>query len=166
MRTLEFTPSLVLQIGAAQWPPPDAPVTVGGITLHPKAELHVTLVGSALGGELLRTVARPLLLDTVSRALAAHDATPRRTGVLLLLRKPFNEGGRGGVAHSVIEKVSLEAMAPLHAALGHLLGRRLPVPPPHVTLYTAGLDSGIGVSSPQRLRALSVRAIDPAELAR
>ncbi|OHE83693.1 MAG: hypothetical protein A2579_02850 [Lysobacterales bacterium RIFOXYD1_FULL_69_11] len=164
MHRLDFTPSLILPVARADWPPPAVPVTIDGITLQPKSELHVTLVGTSLGEELLRSIARPLLHDTVSRALATHGTHPVRTGALHLLRKPFDEDGQGGVAHSVIEHVHLPAMAPLHAALGRLLGRQLPVPPPHVTLYTAGDDRGIGISSPRRLRALAVRRVDPLEL--
>lgn len=164
MHHFDFTPSLILPVARADWPPPTVPVTIDGITLQPKSELHVTLVGTALGEELLRSVARPRLHDTVARALAIHDTQPLRTGVLHLLRKPFDQDGHGGVAHSVIEHVHLPAMAPLHAALGRLLGRQLPVPPPHVTLYTAGDDRGIGISSPRRLRALAVRRVDPDEL--
>ena len=166
MHRFEFTPSLILPIARGDWPPPDAPITIDGIRLQPKAELHVTLVGTALGEELLRSVARPRLHDTVARTLATHGTHPRRTGSLHLLRKPFAEDGRSGVAHSVIEHVRLPAMAPLHAALGRLLGRQLPVPPTHVTLYTAGDDRGIGVPSPTRLRALCVRRVDPSELKR
>ncbi|MBZ4038130.1 hypothetical protein [Novilysobacter selenitireducens] len=166
MHPFEFTPSLILPIARGDWPPPTAPVTLDGITLQPKPELHVTLVGTSLGEELLRSVARPLLHDTVARALATHDTHPLRTGVLHLLRKPFDEHGGCGMAHSLIEYVHLPAMAPLHAALGRLLGRQLPVPPPHVTLYTAGDDRGIGVPSPTRLRALCVRLVEPSELER
>lgn len=166
MHRLEFTPSLILPVARADWPPPAVPVTIDGITLLPKSELHVTLVGTSLGGELLRSVARPLLHATVLDILETHDTAPVRTSVLHLLRKPFDGRGRIGASHSVIEHVHLPAMAPLHAALGRLLGRLLPVPPPHVTLYTAGDDRGIGVSSPKRLRALCVRRVDPSELQR
>ena len=181
MHPFEFTPSLILPIARGDWPPPTAPVTLDGITLQPKPELHVTLdgitlqpkpelhvtlVGTSLGEELLRSVARPLLHETVARALATHDTHPLQTGVLHLLRKPIDQDGRRDVAHSVIEHVHLPAMAPLHAALGRLLGRQLPVPPPHVTLYTAGDDRGIGVPSPKRLRARCVRGVDPSELER
>ena len=166
MHRFEFTPSLILPIARRDWPPPDAPIMIDGVRLQPKSQLHVTLVGTALGEELLRSVARPRLHDTVARALATHGTHPMRTRTWNLLRKPFDEDGRSGVAHSVIEHVHLPAMAPLHAALGRLLGRQLPVPPPHATLYTAGDDRGIGVSSPKRLRALCVRLVEPSELER
>ncbi len=55
-------------------------------------------------------------------------------------------------------------MAPLHRELGRLLGRELPVPPPHVTLYTRGAAHGIGVASETALRTLTVREVAVAEL--
>jgi hypothetical protein len=81
-----------------------------------------------------------------------------------LLRKSCAEYGHVRVAHSIIELIDLPAMAHLHRALGRLLGRQLPVPPAHVTLYTAGCAQGIGVSSPARLRAFAVRRLLPGEL--
>ena len=42
-------------------------------------------------------------------------------------------------------------MAAFHQALGQLLGRALPVPPPHVTLYVAGTARGIGLPDPETL---------------
>src|SRR3546814_12972196 len=44
--------ALVLPIAPAHWPPPRAAVEIDGVQLEPKAELHVTLVGRALGAEL------------------------------------------------------------------------------------------------------------------
>lgn len=164
MDTSGFSPSLTLPLSPAHWPPPVAPVVIDGITLQPKTELHVTLVGSRLGEELLRTVPSERLHATVARVLDAHGATPRRTGRLQLLRRAVDEGGQRGIAHSVIEHIHLPAMAPLQAELGRLLGRQLPVPPPHVTLYTAGDRRGIGVSSPRRLRARAVRDVARSEL--
>ena len=57
------------------------------------------------------------------------------------------------------ELVDLPAMVPFHEALGRLLGRELPVPPAHVTLYVAGRDKGIGVATHAQLRQLCVRDV-------
>ncbi|QOW19578.1 hypothetical protein INQ41_00275 [Lysobacter ciconiae] len=53
---------------------------------------------------------------------------------------------------SIIELIQLPAMRPFHQALGRLLGRQLPLPPPHVTLYIAHGRRGIGVASASQLR--------------
>lgn len=155
--------TLVLPIAPERWPPPQATVEVDGLHLEPKPELHVTLVGTALGAELHATAGNHA--GALVRALRdAHDWRFERSDRHLLLRKAVVEDGRVVVAHSLIERIDLPAMAPFHRALGRLLGRQLPVPPPHVTLYTAGRPQGIGVSSPARLRAFTVRRVAAGEL--
>ena len=99
------------------------------------------------------------LATAVATALAAQDWRFTRTGRRWLLRKPFVADGRVQLAHSVIERVELPAMASFHRVLGCLLGRELPAPPPHVTLYVAGRPHGIGLSSEARLRAFAVREV-------
>ena len=132
---------------------------VDGIELAPKPELHITLIGSAVGDELRATFSEPFLAAALESARAAQDWHYRRTGVRLLLRRPYGAGAECVIAHSIIELVELPAMAQFHHRLGRLLGRQLPVPPPHVTLYTAGREKGIGVSTPARLRAFTVRLL-------
>lgn len=147
--------SRTLPIPPRRWAPPDAPVRVEGLHLDPKPELHITLVGNALGRELHATFGRhaDALLDG---AVAAQEWDWARTGRQLLLRKASRVDGAVVTTHSIIELIELPAMAGLHRALGHALGRQLPVPPPHVTLYVAGREKGIGVASPDRLRAFTV----------
>lgn len=155
--------STILPIAAADWPPATAPLMVDGIELIPKPELHVTLIGSALGRELQATFAQPFLDAALASARDAQDWRFTRTGIRLLLRRPYGTGETRVIAHSLVERIELPAMARIHHALGRLLGRQLPVPPPHVTLYTAGRAQGIGVSSPARLRAFTVRRMDEAK---
>jgi hypothetical protein len=151
--------SLVLPVDPADWAPPAAGIAIDGIALEPKPELHVTVIGSRLGAELRAGFAASWLANAVATALAAQDWRFTRTGRRWLLRKPFVTDGRVQLAHSVIERVELPAMAPFHRVLGCLLGRELPVPPPHVTLYVAGRPHGIGLSSEARLRAFAVREV-------
>lgn len=152
--------SSILPIAAADWAPPKAPVVVDGIKLTPKSELHITLIGSALDRELRATLAAPFLDAVIASLRGAQDWRFTRTGIRLLLRRSYGTGETRVIAHSLVERIDLPAMARFHHALGRLLGRQLPVPPPHVTLYTAGRAHGIGVSSPSRLRAFTVRAAD------
>lgn len=156
--------ALVLPIPPAHWPPPRTAVGIDDVRLEPKAELHVTLVGRALGAEL-HAAFGDRATALVAAARDAHDWDFERRGDWLLLRKPVTDKGRATIAHALIERVDLPALAPFHRALGRLLGRQLPLPPAHVTLYTAGHARGIGVSSPARLRAFTVRRIGTDELA-
>jgi hypothetical protein len=164
MTTITHIPGFVLPVPPGRWPPPADGVRLDGLAFDPKPELHVTLVGSALGRELLATFGG----STIALVDAARDAIDwrfERGGRRLLLRKTLIEHGHTTVAHSIIELVDLPAMACFHRRLGRLLGRQLPVPPPHVTLHTAGRVQGIGVSSPARLRAFTVRMVAAKEVA-
>lgn len=137
--------TLLLPMPPADWPPPDTPVTIDGITLHPKRELHITLVGTKLGRELQAAAeAGRIGRDAVREAFEREDWTWSPTGRRTRLQAPPRRPGNPQ-RHAVIEHVALPAMARFHAALGRLLGRELPVPPPHVTLYVAGTDQGIGL---------------------
>lgn len=156
--------TLVLPVPVAAWAAPAAGVTLDGVALEPKRELHVTLVGGALGRELHSALA-PARLERASRdAFQAQDWTFARSGRWLLLRKASGEAGKSDAFHSVIECIGMPAMVRFHAALGVLLGRQLPAPPPHVTLFTAGKAGGIGVASLRQLRAYVVREVGSAEL--
>ncbi|KGO98624.1 hypothetical protein [Novilysobacter defluvii] len=150
--------SHVLPIPPGRWAPPTAPLELGDLVLQPKPELHITLVGNALGREL-HEVFGDRAGALVEDAVAALDWDWERTGERLLLRRTTGRPGGQVTAHSLIECIRLPAMRRLHRELGRLLGRRLPVPPPHVTLYVAGREEGIGVASPARLRAFTVRRV-------
>lgn len=159
---------LLLRIPAAAWPPPASPVRLReGIELAPESELHITLVGSQLGTELRRTLGEAFLGNALLAAPGQLEWRFQRSGRRLLLRKRDHGGAGGGMRlrHSLIEPVGLPAMAPLHRALGRLLGRHLPVPPPHVTLHVAGDARGIGLPSPSMLRACTLREVAAEELA-
>ena len=151
--------SLVLSIAPDCWAPPPDRVEIDGITFTPKSELHLTVIGNRLGRELRGAFAAPWLSAAVAEMLDAQDWRFARSGRHWLLRKPFVEAGRPRLAHSIIERVEVPAMAPFHRELGRLLGRQLPMPPPHVTLYVAAGSQGIGVSSAARLRAFAVREV-------
>src|SRR5690606_41272010 len=99
------TQRLVLPIAPERWPPPRAAVTIDGVQLEPKPELHVTLVGRALGAELRATFG--VRADAlVEAARNAHDWRFERTHRLLLLRKPLAGDGQAADARSLIEPSS------------------------------------------------------------
>lgn len=164
MDTPRLDTTLLLPVPRSRWAPPAGPVTLDGVELHPKEELHVTLIGSMLGSELRRSLAPARLDREIAALLDRLDWSFTRTGRCLLLRKASLGEGHRRVAHSVIECIDMPAMADFHQALGKLLGRQLPIPPAHVTLYVAGRARGIGVPDPRRLRALAVRVLAPGEL--
>jgi hypothetical protein len=147
------TGTLVLAVDPARWAPPAAPVAITDVVFAPKRELHVTVVGRALGAEVLAAIADGRIAAAELRAaFAAQRWRLRRSGLCLRLRKP----SPGQVVESVIEPVAMPAMARFHAWLGKALGRELPVPPPHVTLYVRGDPAGIGVPDAATLARLRV----------
>jgi hypothetical protein len=151
--------TLVLPIAAEQWAPPTEPVEVEGVTFVPRRELHVTLIGRGLGQALQGNPARR---QAVREAFARLDWSFTRTGELLQLEKrELAGGGHGRAIGSIIERIELPAMVPFYEARAELLGRTLAIPPPHVTLYTAGRSQGIGVPDVATLQRLVVRRVPP-----
>lgn len=158
--------TLVMPVAPERWPPPLAPIELDGLEFQPRDELHVTLVGRALGRQLHETLGERFRTCAVRAAFEALDWRFERTGELLRLRKAVRlKSGEQRIANAIIERIRMPAMARFHHALGDLLGRRLPVPPPHVTLYVHGRERGIGLPGPAKLRAWTVRSVDPRELA-
>ena len=148
--------TLVLPLDDA---PPGAVLSLDGRDFAPKDELHVTLVGRRLGEELRHALGDRL--DAATRpAFEALDWSYVRTGERRLIEKPglADDGTRGTVA-TVIELVELPALAWYYRWLGELLGRQLPVPPAHVTLYTHRKAKGIGIPTLHSLRAWSRGAV-------
>lgn len=134
--------TLALAVDPARWAPPAAALVLGDAVFAAKRELHLTVVGRALGSEVLAAIADGRIAAPALRAaFAAQRWRLRRSGLCLRLRKPPPAHG----IESLIEPVALPAMARFHAWLGDALGRALPVPPPHVTLYVRGDPGGIGV---------------------
>lgn len=145
--------------------PPTAPVEIDGRLFAPKDELHVTLVGARLGAELHRLLG-PRREAATRPAFEALDWSLQRTGRGVLIEKHGRrDDRRDGPIAAVAEFVEVPALAHYYRWLGSLLGRELPVPPAHVTLYTHGRARGIGLPTLRALRALRRADIDPGALA-
>lgn len=158
--------TLVLPIPPELWKPPVLPIELDGVEFRPKDELHVTLVGRALGRQIHETLGERFHTCAVRAAFEALDWRCARTGELLRLRKTIRlKSGEARVVGAIVELLTMPAMAKFHRALGDLLGRKLAVPPPHVTLYTHDRDDGIGIPSRGKLRAWTVRRVHAGELA-
>jgi len=151
--------TLVLPVPVSVWAPPSNAVTLDGVTFQPKPELHVTLVGTALGSELHAVFEKQYLDDRARVAFTALDWSFVRTRRFLMLRKQAQADGEPKEFRSVIERLQMPAMRRFHLTLGRILGREVAMPPPHVTLFTAGRDKGIGVASARQLRAHASREV-------
>jgi len=154
--------TLLMAVPRREWPPPTRALRLDALSLRPKRELHLTIVGRALGADIADAAAADSdLRRAVDRAVRDLDWRWTRLRTWQLLAKNDD----GAMRHALIELVELPAMADFHARLGALLDRALPVPPPHVTLWTAGDARGIGVPDPDTLERLTLREVAAEELA-
>lgn len=158
--------TLILPIPHDFWPPPPTPIVLDGITFQPKHELHVTLVGRGLGQSLHGEPGRRgFRVQAVREAFGKQDWRFTRTGQFLRLEKRELAGrGRGRSIGSVVEYVDMPALPRFYDALADLLGRKLAIPPPHVTLYTFGRSQGIAVPDVATMQRLTVRDVEASEL--
>lgn len=140
--------------------PPPRTLDLGARRFDPKPELHVTLVGPRLGAEL-RALLGDALEAATRPAFEALDWSIARSGrAERVEHHGRRDDGRRGTIASIIEHVELPALAHYYRWLETLLGRQLPVPPPHVTLYTHGKARGIGIPTTRALRAWSKGPVD------
>ncbi|MEO5962292.1 MAG: hypothetical protein ABIP87_02515 [Thermomonas sp.] len=148
----------MLPIPPERWPPPVEPLKVDGLTFLPARNLHVILVGRWLGPALQNDAARR---QAVREAFMRLDWYYTRTGGLLHLEKRQlpGSGGKGRTIGSIIERIDMPAMARFYNDLALMLGREMSIPPPHVTLYTAGRTQGIAVPDVATLRRLTVHEV-------
>jgi hypothetical protein len=153
--------TLLLPIPAQAWPSLPAELRLDGFELRRKRELHATIVGHALGARVRdRMSADARVRGAVDEAIAGLDWQWHRCRSWALLEK--REGARSRQA--LVEHLRMPAMAAFHRRLGTLLDEALPVPPPHVTLYTGGGSKGIGLPDEATLERLCLRVVDAAEL--
>ena len=115
---------------------------------------HVALLALMMTRVLARRLQELGQLDEATLEAAFAEAGPwrlRRSGWWLPLRRAAADKP---AAASVIEPVALPAMARFHARLGSAIGRTLPVPPPHVTVFVEGDAEGIGAPDAASLARL------------
>ncbi len=154
----------MLPVPVSLWTPPADGVGLDGVAFDPKPELHVTLVGGGLGDELHAVLGERYLAAASRAGFEQLDWSFVRGGRWLMLCKRARVDGEWKEFRSVIERVEMPAMARFHFALGQLLGRELALPPPHMTLFTAGRAKGIGVANGRQLRSYAVREVGAEEL--
>ncbi|MBA2239444.1 MAG: hypothetical protein H0W24_12230 [Lysobacter sp.] len=104
-------------------------------------------------------------MQAVREAFGRHGWDFERTGQFLRLEKRELAGrGRGRSIGSIVEHVRMPALARFYDELADLLGRKLAIPPPHVTLYTVGRSQGIAVPDVATLQRLAMREVSAHEL--
>jgi hypothetical protein len=141
--------SLLLPLPADAFAPLPDQLGIDGIALARKGEFHVTLLDRALGARVQAAGEQAAL----PALFAALDWQWRRSGERWLLR----EAKDGVLAHSLIELVEMPALGQFRRALARELGEPVAAAPAHVTLYTAGDPTGIGLASQEEFERLRVK---------
>lgn len=155
--------TIVLNIPPSLWQPPTAAVSIGGDMFIPKSELHVTLIGSALFDEIHRQLSLRVRRRLFADARSAQWRIDR-AGELRLLEHLDPRQPEVAPVRSIIELIELVGVEDFYRAFEQEIGRQLPRPPSHVTLYTLRDGEGIAVPDAGSLRRLSVRTLAREEI--
>ncbi len=139
---------LIVPLPAGWFSPPAPTIEVDATRFRVKPEFHVTVFNRVTG----RRVQDALPLERIRQLFESEDWTPARTGDGVMLRTRQRRDGRDVERMSLIELVELPGLNRFRAAIAAACGIDLPEVPPHVTLFTAGDSSGIGLASLQALR--------------
>lgn len=127
-----------------------------GQIFDPKDEVHITVVGRALGQELEEAIETiPRLKAKLTKAVkeaAWHKqdwSYKKKDEIYHVSREKEQANPRGEVevihAESIILMIEAPGIQEFYLILSELLGKDLEVPPVHVTLYTYGDPFGIGL---------------------
>jgi hypothetical protein len=135
----------------------EQPVTYQGKHFQPKDEVHITVVGSALGEELREA------LDVAGRASTFANLVAATDWRYTLLDGWHHVVRRGDEpAESIIRMVEVPTLPIFYAQLEVLAGLSIPPRPAHITLYTWRDDGGIGIATWEEFAELVVGPINPA----
>lgn len=156
--------TLVISVDRQQFDILPGPVEHSGRVFRPKQETHITVFGSATGAVVLnRMQGDPGIENRVIEAFERTDwswtITPQYR---LLARTASASGASPATESSIVVLIDMKGMKSFYDELKALgvLARDLPVPPPHVTLYTSHCDTGIGVHSEDELERLTRTRLD------
>lgn len=137
-------------------------VEIAGRTFDPKAEYHITVVGSDLAASI---AALPEGRGRILEFLAEVSGWPpwryRVLDEYVHVRKVEGEL----TSESIIVMAEVEQAAEFYDALERLAATPLPRPPLHVTLYTFGDERGIGLPTLEALKQRTVSRLPHRALA-
>lgn len=152
------TGSLLLRLRRANVGLGERAIIYQGKRFEPKDEVHITVIGSDLGEELLDS--------TYSKKLDEVNALIDETDWYCVLDDSWHHVVRADdePAESIIRMVEVPALAEFYSRLEAITGLTIPPRPAHVTLYTRGDHGGIGIATWQQFDELVAGDVDPAEL--
>lgn len=139
--------SIVLPLHAAPGWRAGSRLTIAGMPLEAKSELHVTLLSRAQLASLAAAGVDPIRLE---RGIERFRFRFRWTRRLWLIHRPGTQGGES----SLIRLLHQPDQQRLRRWLRRISGVDLGDPVPHVTLYTLGCPEGIGIPDRDTFRRL------------
>jgi hypothetical protein len=155
--------TLIINVDKSEFGIRHGAIDFDGRPFRPKQETHITVLGTAPVSSLLEKIQQdPGVEGVLIRAFEQTDWSYTVTADYRHLVRPATGGESAGTTEeSIIVLVEMEGMARFYAILKKLalVDSDLPVPPPHVTLYTFNCDTGIGVPSDGDLDTLTHRRI-------
>lgn len=130
---------LIVQLDKDTYGLPDTEVSYRGQTFQPKEELHITIVSSEAAENVQETLEQqPQAVEQVKHSIEETDWSYRK-------RERFYHVVEEPGVESIIQIVEVPGVEPFFDELSRITGKRLELPPTHVTLFTRGNPKGIGL---------------------
>jgi hypothetical protein len=144
----------ILQLSKAEVGLGDEPVTYQGKTFQPKDEVHITIFGSKLSGELADAMdqdlfLRPQLQAAIEETIWTYELHDEWYHVV------------DGEEETIIRMAGVPLLSRFYHRVSTLAGVEIPERPTHVTLYTYNNEEGIGVATEEEFRARVVGELSP-----
>jgi hypothetical protein len=151
--------TLIIPVDKSEFGIQTSPLKLAGKIFKPKREAHITVFGSSVGTALQQQITyMPEIEQQISHAFENTDwSYNKTTDFRHLVRTCNGPYAADATEESIIILLEMEEMAAFYQSLKvlKLIDNDLPVPPPHVTLYTFNCDRGIGVHSQKELAELT-----------
>ncbi len=150
--------SLIIELDPVSFCLAENKIDVFGETFTAKKELHITVTGSKLGLVLQGKIKQDHSISKVlKKTFEEIDWSFRQTGPLHMLSRSADKLAE----KSIILLLEMPALAIFYEQLKRLglIDFKTPVPPAHITMYTQNSALGIGVSSEEALKTLSVKIL-------
>jgi len=143
------TGSILLPLSSGQFEQLAPLIEIEGQQFEIKDEFHITVMSKKSGANLEMTVLHdPVKHAELARAYKSTNWSFHETSELRLIqREKPNRDGEMIKQQSIIVVLKMPGLDNFYNALkeASLIDASIPVPPPHLTLYTNNCDSGIGI---------------------
>lgn len=144
---------LILPLPANDFSAMPPHLQLGALKFTSKPEFHATLLNRKVGARVLMALG-----DEGARQIFEEgDWTWHRTGEGFLIQE--EAANAGTTRASLIERLELPELARFRGKLSRQTGIPLPEVVPHVTLFTAGDERGIGIPDLKTFRDLLVASV-------